>query len=123
MQSQLLTDDDIQLAHLQLYFVSLIIDWKESVTESLVFLDIASGGSEDWTAGVLNITNSFCLELPPTGGDGFVVPATEIAKTGNFEKKRMHFNVIKTGFFKNIFKFRWWNIERCCRLFEYILKK
>lgn len=44
--------------------------------------DVASGGSEDWTAGVLNITYSYCLELPPVGGTGFIVPTSEIKKTG-----------------------------------------
>lgn len=53
------------------------------IGSSSKLLYVASGGSEDWTAGVLNITYSYCLELPPVGGTGFIVPTSEIKKTGD----------------------------------------
>lgn len=46
-------------------------------------IDIASGGSDDWATGTLHITYSYTLELPPTGGNGFIVPVSEIKRTGN----------------------------------------
>ncbi|CAF4264666.1 unnamed protein product [Rotaria sp. Silwood2] len=55
-----------------------------TVGSSAQILYIASGGSEDWTAGTLGIFYSYCLELPPTGGTGFIAPTSEIKKTGNF---------------------------------------
>jgi hypothetical protein len=45
--------------------------------------DIASGGSEDWTRGTLGVLYSYCIELPPTGGTGFIAPTSEIKRTGN----------------------------------------
>jgi len=45
-------------------------------------IDIASGCSEDWTLGALGVLYSYCIELPPTGGSGFIVPTSEIRRTG-----------------------------------------
>jgi len=53
-----------------------------TIGSSAQLLYIASGGSEDWTRGTLNIFYSYCLELPPTGGTGFIAPVSEIVKTG-----------------------------------------
>ncbi|UJR37053.1 hypothetical protein I4U23_029758 [Adineta vaga] len=53
-----------------------------TIGSSAQLLYVASGGSEDWTAGSLGITYSYCLELPPTGGTGFIAPVAEIKKTG-----------------------------------------
>ncbi|CAF1475404.1 unnamed protein product, partial [Didymodactylos carnosus] len=52
-----------------------------TIGSSAVLLYVASGGSEDWTRGALNIKYSYCLELPPTGGTGFIAPISEIKKT------------------------------------------
>jgi len=54
-----------------------------SIGSSSKLLYAASGGSEDWTAGTLGITYSYCLELPPVGGTGFIAPTSEIKKTGD----------------------------------------
>lgn len=53
-----------------------------TIGSSSQLLYIASGGSEDWARGTLNILYSYCLELPPTGGTGFIAPVSEIKKTG-----------------------------------------
>ncbi|CAF0979773.1 unnamed protein product, partial [Didymodactylos carnosus] len=53
-----------------------------TIGSSAVLLYVASGGSEDWTRGTLNIKYSYCLELPPTGGSGFILPTNEIKKVG-----------------------------------------
>jgi len=53
-----------------------------TIGSSAQILYVASGGSEDWTRGTLNILHSYCLELPPTGGTGFIAPVSEIKKTG-----------------------------------------
>ncbi|CAF0942944.1 unnamed protein product [Adineta steineri] len=53
-----------------------------TVGSSAQILYVASGGSEDWTRGALNILYSYCIELPPTGGTGFIAPVSEILKTG-----------------------------------------
>jgi len=55
---------------------------KYTIGSSAQLLYIASGGSEDWTRGTLGIVHSYCLELPPTGGTGFIAPTSEIKKTG-----------------------------------------
>ncbi len=48
-------------------------------------IDIASGGSEDWTRGTLGVLFSYCIELPPTGGYGFIAPTSDIKVTGQLE--------------------------------------
>jgi murein tripeptide amidase MpaA len=53
-----------------------------TIGSSAQLLYIASGGSEDWTRGTLGILFSYCIELPPTGGTGFIAPTSEIKKTG-----------------------------------------
>jgi len=53
-----------------------------TIGSSAQLLYISSGCSEDWTAGTLGILHSYCLELPPTGGTGFLAPISEIVKTG-----------------------------------------
>jgi hypothetical protein len=45
-------------------------------------IDIASGNSQDWATGTLGILYAYCIELPPTGGNGFIVPTSEIRRTG-----------------------------------------
>jgi len=55
---------------------------RYTIGSSSQLLYVASGGSEDWTAGKLNIFYSYCLELPPTGGTGFIAPTSEIKRTG-----------------------------------------
>ncbi|CAF1248023.1 unnamed protein product [Rotaria magnacalcarata] len=55
---------------------------RYTLGSSAQLLYIASGGSEDWTAGSLGIFYSYCLELPPTGGTGFIAPTSEIKRTG-----------------------------------------
>ncbi|CAF0859131.1 unnamed protein product [Rotaria sordida] len=55
---------------------------RYTLGSSAQLLYVASGGSEDWTAGILGILYSYCLELPPTGGSGFIAPVSEIKKTG-----------------------------------------
>ena len=72
-------DVHIQSVHQHNYFVSFngfinLFDFS--------LIDIASGGSEDWTRGTLGIVYSYCLELP---GTSFIVPTSEIKKTGHFE--------------------------------------
>ncbi|CAF4587988.1 unnamed protein product [Rotaria sp. Silwood1] len=54
-----------------------------TIGSSAQLLYVASGGSEDWTAGTLKILYSYCYELPPTGGTGFLAPTSEIKKTGH----------------------------------------
>jgi len=56
---------------------------RYTIGSSAQLLYIPSGGSEDWTRGILGILYSYCLELPPTGGTGFVAPTSEIKKTGH----------------------------------------
>ncbi|CAF1578012.1 unnamed protein product, partial [Adineta ricciae] len=53
-----------------------------TIGSSAQLLYVASGGSEDWTRGDLQVLYSYCIELPPTGGNGFIVAASEIKKTG-----------------------------------------
>jgi len=55
---------------------------KYTIGSSAQLLYVASGGSEDWTRGTLNILHSYCVELPPTGGTGFIAPTSEIKRTG-----------------------------------------
>lgn len=55
---------------------------KYTIGSSAALLYVASGGSEDWTRGTLNVKYSYCIELPPTGSPGFNVPTSEIRKTG-----------------------------------------
>ena len=47
-----------------------------------LFLDAASGGSEDWTYGNLNVTYSFSVELRDEGRYGFLLPKDQIIPTG-----------------------------------------
>ena len=47
-----------------------------------VLLDPASGGSEDWTYGVLGVKYSFSVELRDTGRYGFLLPPDQIIPTG-----------------------------------------
>mgnify|MGYP002377991860 CR=1 FL=1 len=80
-------DENIQSVHRLLYFVRLFL-FKFIIAVTLLFnLDVASGGSEDWTRGTLNVKYSYCIELPPTGSPGFNVPTSEIRKTGSRKNK------------------------------------
>jgi len=45
-------------------------------------LYVSSGGSNDWTYGVRNVTYSYTFELRDTGRYGFVLPVSEIIPTG-----------------------------------------
>lgn len=47
-----------------------------------LFLDAASGGSEDWTYGNLNVIYSFSVELRDEGRYGFLLPKDQIIPTG-----------------------------------------
>ena len=40
------------------------------------------GGSDDWALGSAGFAYSFTIELPPTGGPGFVLPASKIVPVG-----------------------------------------
>jgi hypothetical protein len=75
-------DEDIQLVHQRNYFVCFYRFIIELISLKFYLIDIASGGSEDWTRGNLGVLYSYCIELPPTGGNGFVVPTSEIRRTG-----------------------------------------
>ncbi len=76
-------DEDIQSVHQRNYFVSLYRLFFELIYFIFYLTDIASGGSEDWTRGTLGVLYSYCIELPPTGGTGFIAPTSEIKRTGN----------------------------------------
>jgi hypothetical protein len=54
-----------------------------TIGSSAQLLYIASGGSEDWTRGTLGVLFSYCIELPPTGGYGFIAPTSDIKVTGS----------------------------------------
>ncbi|CAH3025693.1 unnamed protein product, partial [Porites evermanni] len=49
---------------------------------SAALLYAASGGSEDWTYGQLNVKYSFSVELRDTGRYGFLLPKEQIIPTG-----------------------------------------
>ena len=48
----------------------------------LFSIDVNSGGTKDWTYGVLGLTYSYALELRDTGRYGFLLPANQIIPTG-----------------------------------------
>ena len=48
----------------------------------LISLDAASGGSEDWTYGKLEVKYSFSVELRDKGRYGFLLPKEQIIPTG-----------------------------------------
>lgn len=43
----------------------------------------ASGGSDDWAKGVMNIKYSYTIELRDSGHHGFILPASMIETTGS----------------------------------------
>ncbi len=45
------------------------------------YLDATTGGSNDWSYGVLGLKYSYALELRDTGRYGFLLPANQILPT------------------------------------------
>jgi len=43
---------------------------------------VASGGSNDWTYGAMNIVHSYAVELRDTGAYGFLLPVSQIVPSG-----------------------------------------
>jgi hypothetical protein len=76
------TEDIIQSVQQHNYFVCFYRTIIQLNYLIFYLIDIASGGSEDWTRGTLGVLYSYCIELPPTGGSGFIVPTSEIKITG-----------------------------------------
>ncbi len=49
---------------------------------SLLSLDAAAGGSDDWAKGVAGIKYAYTVELRDEGWSGFLLPPTEIQPQG-----------------------------------------
>ena len=58
-----------------------IFDYFEITEEIIVISDKNSGGSKDYTYGVLGVKYSFALELRDKGAHGFLLPASQIVPT------------------------------------------
>ena len=46
------------------------------------FVDVASGGSDDWAKGIAGVKYSYTIELRDSGHHGFLLPASAIEPTG-----------------------------------------
>ena len=55
---------------------------KTSIIFLSFILDANSGGTKDWTYGVLGLKYSYALELRDKGRYGFMLPANQIIPTG-----------------------------------------